>query len=491
MQHYVLPFVACLGVIALVSTPAAGRAAQSSSTSPPAVVTQRAVYVCEPPDKVAVGVIRAWSAAPRGRYLLALQEESESPVLPEGLTGRELLPPERRAQNLVIYDARRHRARQVWQFKPDPSLIYAQFRLRGWFSNSDVALVSVALGRVVTTDGGGAGAQGETREKYENHLLLVDASSEQARLVPLGDSAMFPSPSQPLAVLQIRGPSEDTILWKGFKILKPDGSISAPVMFPPQLEDKKTIAMRWNEDGTGLYLGALSTGERREESFWLLDPVTQKVTPVPKPAFGPRPQEPSRQEVLLTARTTSATLTEKETKVQLSPLWLETNWTDIPKSEKRFSRALIASDADATILLTDASAVLYQKHGALYAAPLRKLDKAAYLAARREAEKQITIKNAKQIGMGIFMYAQSHDWALPPAAGDIVKMLGPYIKDPSVFEDVSTGTFGFSYLFNGEARPEGVAAKTTPVGYLSGAGGRAIVYADGHVEWEDTKEDAP
>ena len=64
---------------------------------------------------------------------------------------------------------------------------------------------------------------------------------------------------------------------------------------------------------------------------------------------------------------------------------------------------------------------------------------------------------------------------------------GPYLKNPSVFENPGTGDNGFVYSYGG---PTGLAQITSPattqLGYVSGPGGRAIIWADGHVTWVES-----
>jgi len=152
------------------------------------------------------------------------------------------------------------------------------------------------------------------------------------------------------------------------------------------------------------------------------------------------------------------------------------------------ARALVAADADAVTLTPDGGAALYRtRDGALYAAPIEKQGAEAFLSARRESWKAQTVSNAKQAGLAILMYTQDYDETFPPA-GDITGIVNPYVKMPEVFQNPETGQAGFTYVHPGAATISGVkSVQTTVLGYLAGPGGRAVIYVDGHVEWEEQK----
>jgi hypothetical protein len=86
----------------------------------------------------------------------------------------------------------------------------------------------------------------------------------------------------------------------------------------------------------------------------------------------------------------------------------------------------------------------------------------------------------------MMMYCQDYDENFPPSGEGkmIAEVVNPYLKNDSVFKDVSTGKFGFTPAYNMTALSSYNTPATTPLGYLTGPGGRVIIYVDGHVTWE-------
>jgi len=53
-----------------------------------------------------------------------------------------------------------------------------------------------------------------------------------------------------------------------------------------------------------------------------------------------------------------------------------------------------------------------------------------------------------------------------------------------VFNNPATGQPGFSFALSGEKLSSITNPADTILGYVTGPGGRAIIYVDGHVKWE-------
>ena len=96
-------------------------------------------------------------------------------------------------------------------------------------------------------------------------------------------------------------------------------------------------------------------------------------------------------------------------------------------------RSLIAPDGERPRLLPDA--VLFQAKGTLYAAPLLKVNKAEFLAARQKAYQHAVMTNAKQVGLALLMYCQDYDEAFPPTDSNIKEAIYPYLKNDEVFKE--------------------------------------------------------
>ena len=265
----------------------------------------------------------------------------------------------------------------------------------------------------------------------------------------------------------------------------------------------------WNETGT---IAGLSVAKKRENGTYTRSSLTVDVTtgvvalattPLKSAARPPAADAfPLRlvathstlpAQVKADAKAFGATLT-------LHPLYLEdaTSPVSAPPPGKVNAPAtvpssaaplplphsqIVAPDADQAYLLADMSAVLYIADGAVYAAPVTRISRARFDAELQAALKTLTIANAKQVALSVMMYAQDNDETFPPA-GDISPLVGPYLRDQTVLVSPATGT-PFTYTLNGEKIAQFSSVSTTVMGYLTGPGGRAVVYADGHVKWEE------
>jgi hypothetical protein len=120
--------------------------------------------------------------------------------------------------------------------------------------------------------------------------------------------------------------------------------------------------------------------------------------------------------------------------------------------------------------------VAFTRNGDLFVCPMLKIDKddlAKYLALKGERE---TTDRAKSVAIAMAMYAADSD-DLFPLGGDPSEAVNPYLKDPSILN-------GFVYTFAGGELPKDKSPADIQLGYITGPGGRAFIYADGHVRWE-------
>ena len=86
------------------------------------------------------------------------------------------------------------------------------------------------------------------------------------------------------------------------------------------------------------------------------------------------------------------------------------------------------------------------------------------------------------------MYAQDYDETYPPADGHATQVLRPYLKNDEVFNAPGTDAPGFVYTYTGGPMKSIASPSTQEVGYLSGPGGRAVIFADGHAKWQSDGE---
>lgn len=86
------------------------------------------------------------------------------------------------------------------------------------------------------------------------------------------------------------------------------------------------------------------------------------------------------------------------------------------------------------------------------------------------------VDRAKQVGLAMLMYAADADDILPPGA-NINDVIMPYLKDSGLLA-------GFNYTYTGDPSLGNMSSPAdTQLGFVQGRGGRAIIFADGHVKW--------
>ena len=265
----------------------------------------------------------------------------------------------------------------------------------------------------------------------------------------------------------------------------------------------------WDETGT---IAGLSVAKKREDGtytrhYFTVDITTGVVTPTTKQIKSASPTTNAFPLRLVSTHTILPAQVKADAKafgatLTLHPLYLEDAAipatatpppgkapatppapTTAPTPFSLPHSQLVAPHADQAYLLADMSAVLFIADDAVYAAPVTRLSRARFDAELQATLKAETIANAKQVALSLIMYAQDNDETFPPA-GDISPLVGPYLRDQTVLVSPATGA-PFTYTLNGEKIAQLSSVGTTVIGYLNGPGGRAVVYADGHVKWED------
>lgn len=159
-----------------------------------------------------------------------------------------------------------------------------------------------------------------------------------------------------------------------------------------------------------------------------------------------------------------------EDKAPTQSLWLAANG----KSED--PQCLVANGVDGPHWLSPSlSHIAYVAQGRLFASQIVKLDLAAYLKAKEEAERAVAMSNTKQVALGLIIYAADSDDLLPPQAG-YQDAIYPYLKNRDVMN-------GFVYTYSGGSLAKLDDPAGTEIGYVSVAGGRCVAFADGHVKF--------
>jgi hypothetical protein len=130
---------------------------------------------------------------------------------------------------------------------------------------------------------------------------------------------------------------------------------------------------------------------------------------------------------------------------------------------------LVAADAQDAAVAPGNRAVSYISQGIAMVRQLVPLPREAY-------EKAEAVNIAKQVGLALSIYSTDYDDEFPPNT-NWQEITNPYIKDMSMLRV-------FNYTFAGGQLPPGTDPSKFEIGFMTGPGGRAVVYADGSVKWE-------
>ena len=149
---------------------------------------------------------------------------------------------------------------------------------------------------------------------------------------------------------------------------------------------------------------------------------------------------------------------------------------------------LIATNAhrETEIATENTAAILFTRDGSLCAAPIFRLPLIDFEKALHGAQRMAAIDNAKQVGLALLNYIQDNDLKFPPSDGNVADQIGSYVRNPDIFQNPATGENGFVFSYQGPRSQSQIENPgITQLGYVSGPGGRAIIWADGHVTWEN------
>jgi hypothetical protein len=428
------------------------------------------------PPEIAIGpMVRRSRWSPDGRYVLAVRETMR--ITPEMLRALMSGRPESMKEppgevSLVLWSSRERRADTLLR----APLGVGRVEEIEWMPGSGAALAVVVQPGVPTPQ--------DPKPEPRRRILRLDAESGRARVVAemleRDITSIAVSPTQPLAVIwnmafrevivpqpdgatKVETPGEIRVY-----VLGEEGRLGQPSIVPP---DMKALGVRvmWAKDGAPV-LRAMTrpaAGQPFVEKWLALDPRTGRLSPLDK---APGLYTPPTDTPPLRLKSTTQTIKEGDTTRRVQPLWLEY----AGKSEA--PRALVCADAEGGWLSPRADAALYLSQGAAWVAPLARVPKAAFEEMRSQALRAMLMSNAKQLGLAMIMYAQDYDETLP-TGDNINAKLEPYLKTDTLFQ-------GFTYTYGGGPLKDIERPAETELGYVTGPGGRAVIFADGHVVWK-------
>jgi hypothetical protein len=262
---------------------------------------------------------------------------------------------------------------------------------------------------------------------------------------------------------------------RSIRVLRADGALLRQTPFPGEV----SLGLpRWSADGTRLILTNFvlpkndqGQGILQKATDYALDVRTGQLTEQATQT-GFRPEDaPTLATEEFRLKRSSSLIQEGNSRATISPLWLEST------QKGAETRVLIAADAEWAALSPRGDAVLYLAHGVASVAPLVTFSRELFIQARNAALKAVAISNGKQLGLAAIIYSQKNGDRLPGADQPVAALLREVVNVDALYE-------GFVYTFSGGSLAEVAEPSKTLLGYVTGPGGRAEIFVDGHVTWK-------
>jgi hypothetical protein len=151
-------------------------------------------------------------------------------------------------------------------------------------------------------------------------------------------------------------------------------------------------------------------------------------------------------------------------------LWLET----LPGLRSQFR---LSKEKNAFEMNEDGRRIMYIAHGAVFLSELTPIDLDAAVKALMAQAKVNAVSFAKQAGTAMLIYAADYDDLMPISGASARESVFPYIKSARILDSVVWTNV------TGQNMGKIQDPSKYELGYVPGPGGRAIIYADGHVGW--------
>lgn len=465
----------------------ASRPQMSPSSAKNFVLGTNIAYVLLPPEPVTGSLSDSLLWSSDGSYLLVGRTDSrEESTVRSALSGQPRSEPQ--LQSLIAYRMFDQKNTLLWRANANA----ARLGEVDWFPDSHRFAASVTES-LRTED--------PTKPPHSRQSILVfDAdkgvSITAMSVVQEGGTPVMSvsmSPTKPYGLLiseawshvdaaaaptQAAGTAVEVVT----KVGGPGTSATAPALGPeywlvrPDGSTKRIIVDQglgwegWSSDGSSPTFGRFQrvANSRPIVTLFQVDLATGKLQQIPEPA--PRREEPSRQDVYTSLA--PANLTGAGTDLRVRSGWL------MGSADR--SKTMIAADCSLLSLSPTLNAVAYVSNGVALVRPILQLPKKAFLTALEDVLKREAMNNAKQAGLATIMYSGDYDDQLPMKGMTLSDVLGPYARNEGVFD-------GFNITYTGSSLGDIKDPAHTELGYTSGPGGRAVLYADGHVVWVPDK----
>ena len=431
-----------------------------------AVLTEKDAYLQLPPQILSGPTVKMKSISTNGQNIVIQRESAQISRANIPSTSNPNPAPPKVSQELIFWNLRTQNPVSMWKSSDD----LTQVDFAGWMQGTDSAYAVIIQSEPVDP---------KKQEPPKTHPKLYRLSNGLKRAVEVALPVIpdnltlhaFLSPKKSSGLIRLAkndfSPDQDSQAIYCF--LNQDGQIGGRVENP---EGRHSWVV-FDEEGDPVL--QIRNNDAKVE-YYAVNDKTGATTLLPKMPKIAAEAGVISMKAPIHVVSKRVDLSDFGIKDKAGLLWVESDF----KSKQM--RSLITSDgSDATLLSTPSGdmGTLYTSQGALWFQPLLRLDKVEFLKMKKMADRITAISNARQLGTGILMYSQDYDEKLPTPDG-INDKIAPYLRNDALFD-------GFGYTYAGGNLGDISAPGMTPIGYVGGDGGRAVIYADGHVKWEDDK----
>jgi hypothetical protein len=424
--------------LALSATVVAAVDAREPSPNELLAIGEQAVLPAPPSVVADYAEQGSWSND--SRYVLAWRNAIR---LPFNLQGEPLVD-----SGIWLWSAQTGRSREIWQSR----LLHRQNTPLEWLHGASIALTTVEVPPVQPDPA--------IMHQGDRWIARIDARAGTvkltARIHEYGTVQVAP-----------RVPYGFARDGEGrLRLVKSDGLLSQEITLPNGLSALEPI---WGTDGATLLIGTFSQEKPAQMGqTYGFDPRTGKLRPVDSPRVPWTEPEPKGVLRLLHSR---GDLRDGMDAVPLKPLWLTA------RDGARPVRTLITPDADWAKLSPTGDGVLYLQDGTLMVRRIVSFPRVAVDKAVEAAQRAKIMSDCRQIGLAVHLYAADNKDELPGQDQPLDAAVAKHLMNDSIFQ-------GFVYTYGGGKLIDIGEPSKAILGYKLGPGGRANLFADGHVMWE-------
>jgi hypothetical protein len=434
--------------------------AQMEIAGPNSVLTNTEAYVLFPAELICGPTAEQVSFSPSGRNVAVIRTIRRLSTENAPIVSRTDYSRSAEDHEVIFWNASIRKPVTLWQTAQPMTTV----RLSDWMPGTEslFALIDVELPADPQRPG--------EPPNHEFRLVLLGLGIERAVPVPLplGNYVSIDvsvSPTQELAVVNMR-PRQSGVQ-DIYLVVHRNGRTGPLVDVPPTFQ----ASPLWDSSGRPVLVSREVVDGKSQKVYRAVDLRTGQVRVLTSPPAAYTRAAHAQQTLPFRLVSQAHDLPHRGATDRAMPIWLET------PSASEHPSALVTADGSSPTLLPGGTVIVFRDHSSLWHVPIAKMPKAEYLTARKADLKQRALSNARQVGTAARMYAYDHDETFP-GPDDLEANLTPYAGNAAIFQ-------GFTYTFAGGSFAEIGTLADAVLGSVAGPGGRAVVYADGHVKWVD------